>query len=361
MRAFEQLTAFNKKNSEAKGVYRYMQEQHLKGNYEAGIFCPRDALEEMTPSIENVFLDKKYIELKSQGHLAAVNNNYETMNNEYLEYKTCVHVFGTWRNTLGIYRIDPEIFEQSRLGHIPLDTPTSIFARLPDWCVYIEHPPVHLHTHEDGREAMLVGFWALFDTEKSEDGSGRKKFLNIVYDVTNREDTVFDSFFAIKVWIDDDLTVKQSMRVGIGKGKEDMAEDEEILKPSSKDVEKDGELSMLVILSLLLWLCAEEPDISNIQGEPTTPENMRLPKYTRHKKTGAFVPPSQPTVYDVGKRLGGEVRAFNKEYGDSDGRISSRKRPHIRRGHWHGVWRGIGQDKQFSVYWQPAIFVNTTF
>ena len=113
------------------------------------------------------------------------------------------------------------------------------------------------------------------------------------------------------------------------------------------------------LLSLLLWLCAEEPDISNIKGEPVTPEQMRIPKYGRNKKTGAFVPPSQPIIYEVGKRLGGEVRQFNKEYGRSDGRTSSRKRPHIRRGHWHGVWKGVGQDRQFSVYWQPAIFVNT--
>ena len=122
----------------------------------------------------------------------------------------------------------------------------------------------------------------------------------------------------------------------------------------------EQELAILKFaLSLLLWLCAEEPDITSIAGEPVTGEQLRLPKYGRNKKTGAFVPPSQPHIYDIGKRLGGEVRDFNKRNGAPDARISSRKRPHIRRGHWHGVWTGTGQNKEFKVYWQPAIFVNS--
>ena len=48
----------------------------------------------------------------------------------------------------------------------------------------------------------------------------------------------------------------------------------------------------------------------------------------------------------------------DERLGSGDSRISSRKRPHIRRGHWHGVWSGTGQNKEFKIYWQPAIFVN---
>ena len=61
------------------------------------------------------------------------------------------------------------------------------------------------------------------------------------------------------------------------------------------------------------------------------------------KKTGVFIPPDKPTIYDIGKRLGGEIRTFNERLDSGDSRISSRKRPHIRRGHW-----------------QSAIFVNAS-
>ena len=68
--------------------------------------------------------------------------------------------------------------------------------------------------------------------------------------------------------------------------------------------------------------------------------------------------PETKEVYEIGKRLGGEIRTFNERITSGDSRISSRKRPHIRRGHWHGVWAGVGQNKEFKIYWQPAIFVN---
>lgn len=127
---------------------------------------------------------------------------------------------------------------------------------------------------------------------------------------------------------------------------------------NAKYVKTDVDM-LRIVLSCLLWLCAEEPDISNIIGEPINKDALRMPKYRINKKTGAFVPPEKPILYQIGSRLGGEIRTFNERIGSGDNRISARKRPHIRRGHWHGVWGGTGQNKQFKIYWQPAIFVNS--
>ena len=68
--------------------------------------------------------------------------------------------------------------------------------------------------------------------------------------------------------------------------------------------------------------------------------------------------PTAPTFIQIGKRLGGKIRSYNERIGQSDSRVSNRKRPHIRRGHWHGYWHGTGQDKEFKIKWQPAIFVR---
>lgn len=91
-------------------------------------------------------------------------------------------------------------------------------------------------------------------------------------------------------------------------------------------------------------------------AEAQTAAGVKLP--AADKKTGVFIPPNRPIIYNIGKRLGGEIRTFNDKIAATDSRISNRKRPHIRRGHWHGVWSGTGQNKEFKIYWQPAIFVN---
>lgn len=63
-------------------------------------------------------------------------------------------------------------------------------------------------------------------------------------------------------------------------------------------------------------------------------EQLFKPKYTIHKKTGAFVPPSQPTVFNLGKRLGAEIRSYQEIIKkDLIDRPRAAVRPHIRRGH----------------------------
>ena len=344
MEGFEELIGFNKRYPYSKDVYRQMQHWFITNNPDDGMFFPSSELHELKPNITTQFI---------QSNLAR-NQDREVLNTEFNSYCWSLHTFGAWRNTLGIYRIDPDIFEQVTTSPIPADTPTTIFTRLPEWCVYLDIPHKLMHVHDDGTRSMMSGFWALFDTVEMAGKTMRT--LNILFNVSNRENSPFNKIQPVKIIIEEGMTVETSVLAMYTKYKTlDSMNDEDKKESLKNDIE-----GATTLLSLLLWLCAEEPDISNINGEPVTPEQMRLPKYSRNKKTGVFVPPSHPTIYEIGKRLGGEVRQFNKEHGHSDSRASSRKRPHIRRGHWHGVWKGVGQDKQFSIYWQPAIFVNTT-
>ena len=119
-------------------------------------------------------------------------------------------------------------------------------------------------------------------------------------------------------------------------------------------------LALYTYLPMLLWLCAEEPDITNMMGEPLTTEQVRQPKY-QQKKSGQFIPPNSPRIYKLGQRLGGEIREFKEQIAQSeDTRKGIAKRPHIRKGHWHGYWHGSGQDKQFVPKWLSAMFVNAS-
>ena len=346
MQPFDRMNEFNKKNPEAKDVYKKMQQWHLKNKPDNGMFCPSSEISLMSQSLLNKIAVKKMVIKSNLGKLPE--NEADDMC-ELVDYFWSLSVFGTWRNTLGVYSIDPDVLQQIIKSPIPDDTPTSIFSRLPEWCVYVKLLSDEDLAYVNDGEPSLLGFWASIDTEFFD--NKKKDVLNLFFNI--HPITPDRGMQALQILLEDGVTVAQAVRkkyhvaprlkLGID------GEDETI---DIKIVTK--------LLSLLLWLCAEEPDITNIAGEPVSGTELRQPKYRRNKKTGAFIPPNQPITYTLGKRLGGEVRAFNEKYGKPDARISSRKRPHIRRGHWHGVWRGTGQNKSFHVYWQPAVFVNAT-
>ena len=327
MKPFEKMTAFNKANPESKEVYRKMQQWHLKNDNQNNIFCPTI---ELTGYSQRLLLE--FGRSKDISQLSYVSYKYA---NE-------LQVFGTWRNTLGVYRIDDDVIGDVMKSLIPNDTPVSIFERLPEWCVYYDLS--NFGKSEDG--VALQGFWALFDLMYI--NNRYERILKIMVDFG---DAAADVAAIIELPIDNNKTVEQSIN--------DLYKSDENIDPFIANAYAKADVAMLkVILSALLWLCAEEPDISNILGEPVNKDQLRLPKYRVNKKTGVFIPPDKPIIYDIGKRLGGEIRTFNERITGGDSRISSRKRPHIRRGHWHGVWAGVGQNKEFKIYWQPAIFVN---
>lgn len=349
--AFQKMLDFNKKFKDASPAYKTMQAWQLKNSKDCqGIFCPSSFLYNCSPRMMLAYA-QGYTQLTDY-HLMSK----QTKNT--IEWFWGVHLFGAWRNTLSIYQIDDDIVDSVIESTIPDDTPTSIFNTLPEWCVYFDlsnaKTKIILDTkHSDPTE--ILGFWALYDKY-----SRQPKALHIVPHLAGVSNSIYDTLQPLSLILDDNATVAKQA--------------EQALKTMSEHADKNGKKmdSLLVLhnatadnkiliklLSCLLWLCAETPDISNIVGEPLAKDRLRLPKYRQNKKTGAFIVPSAPTFYSIGKRLGGEIRTFNERINAGDDRISSRKRPHIRRGHWHGHWRGTGQAKEFFVKWQPAVFVNS--
>ena len=344
MNAFDKMTAFNKASPEAKEVYRKMQQWQVLNKPENGVFCPSSQLYPMSIKLMQA-VASGLINKRSYA-------DFTEQDMQTLQLFWGLHLFGAWRNTLGIYRIDKDILSDIVKSTIPNDTPSSIFSRLPEWCVYVELPHDYdVNITTDAYNSRLLGFWALFDYQNV--SSKPRLALNLVPNLKQMVNATFDQYQPIQLFIDDNLTVEQSINDWY----------QQVYNSSmdgiTANIASNLDLKFAkTLLSSLLFLCAEEPDISNIQGEPVNKDALRLPKYRINKKTGVFIPPDKPIIYDIGKRLGGEIRTFNDKIATGDSRISSRKRPHIRRGHWHGVWSGTGQNKQFKIYWQPAIFVN---
>lgn len=309
------MNAFNKAFTNSKACYKKMQAWYL-ANKPGHTFFPMQytlTLDERLAVAYELQNDKEDAQIIS------------TLSRLYL--------YGTWRNTLGIYQLDDEIIKDCK--ELPDDTPTSIFYNLPDWCVYVDISSAQIATVDGNTAKHIKGFWAIYDV--IEIRNVQHDVLNFIVD-TGLDDNIYTPHPFI---LHHDMTVEQSLSY-------------------ASELLGDDETNALIkgLLPYLLWLCVAEPDIT-YKGLPVSREQLTKPKHAINKKTGAFVPPSEPFIYKIGERLGGEVRRY-KSLIDDDKKQNRphTKRPHIRRGHWHGYWYGTGQAKEFKVRWQPAIFVK---
>lgn len=308
------MNAFNKAFANAKDCYKKMQAWHLSNKPKHAFFPMQNTL-----TLDNGL---------------AVAYELQGENEQLLSTLSRLYLYGTWRNTLSIYQLNEEIIKDCK--EIPDDTPTSIFFNLPDWCVYVDISAARIATTDDGVAKHLKGFWAIYDIVEMDGFS---------HDALN---------FIIDTDTDDNIYVPQTFILSSGQSVA------EVLDYGASLFDDDTSNTLIKgLLPYLLWLCVAEPDIT-YKGLPVSREELTRPKHSINKKTGAFVTPSEPFIYQIGERLGSEVRRYQSIIdGEQKRNRPHTKRPHIRRGHWHGYWQGTGQAKEFRVRWQPAVFVNS--
>lgn len=111
------------------------------------------------------------------------------------------------------------------------------------------------------------------------------------------------------------------------------------------------------LLSLLLWICSDAPEIDS-EREPGTSPSFPGPK----KVMGAWriFPAGREKVWTVGRTTGEQLRkaASSHAVGAPTGR---HVRPHLRRGHWHGYWQGPRNsvtERRFVYRFLSPILVN---
>lgn len=350
--AFNKMIEFNRNYKDTKRIYRAMQDYYITRQQSSAVFFPSSELYPIAP----IFL----LERERGGLGNKIVNQMDERQISLLTYYWGLHVFGTWRNTLGVYRIDDDIFGDVMKSPIPTSTPSIIFKRLPDWCVYMQMPDDTVFIKsQNGTDVVCDGFWALIDYDYDVHTDEPYLVLNIVLNSKDKTNTAYDTYQPMRILLDESLTVSEAFeQLFIQDFNHKNARH---AKQAQKDMIATKEL-LMKLLSALLWLCVEEPDISNIKGEPITREQIKSTGSQVNKKTGRFVPPPTPNIRFLGSRLGGEVREYRqwvaKGKPSGEQSISYKVRPHIRSGHFHGFWKGTGQNKHFDVKWQYACFVN---
>lgn len=243
---------------------------------------------------------------------------------------------GSWRYSQGVYRFDPDTFAALADTTVKGEIPSDVLLRLPEWCVYIEMP-------EDYRwfEKRLYGFWAHLE----QDTNTNRNELRFLLDT---ETELKPHILHIGPW-----STTEAIDRWFSEAKR-QAGQAKVLIPVSSEIGVSVEIiakSINPLVSLVLYLCSEEPEIV----DPKVPEAK--PHYPRPKKVKSgwrLFPPDKPKMWTVGEKTGTQLRHANAT--EPSGRTV---KPHLRRAHWHGFWRGPKTgERQFHYKWLSPIIVG---
>lgn len=245
----------------------------------------------------------------------------------------------SWRATQGIYRIDPEIYaslvDTDVSGSIPSDT----FLRMPEYCLYVETPGFS-YTKISGEVQTVYGFFAKLDPEMK---TGQP-WLAFLLDCKSGIDS-------ISVRLESNKSLSECIDAAIGVAS---ARDGRDLK-ADEAAKRNMSALLTPLVNIVLYICTQANDITGNQGKPSFPVAQQT------KLGPIFLPPTAPKVWDVGVRIGAELKAARLRSNSSQegGHTGNSVRPHIRRAHWHGFWVGPQDgERSFDLRWLPPIAVN---
>lgn len=262
-----------------------------------------------------------------------------------------------WRYSRSVYRFDPDVYRELVETPFSGEIPQEVLLRLPEWSVYVEM-----------QEETVSGFFASLDYVSPE----RAELLFVFceeesltpFNIRLSSGTIENSFAQ---------TLKEFEPL-VGDNNELKADYTKVLGPNSSHVKFDGgvdgvrkeltevlgeDLSLVKkALSLILYICSDEAEIRDRDAPDWEPGYPR-PKMTKGQER--LFPADRNRIVDVGRELGAMLRegAAHGEPGAPTGRTV---RPHLRRGHWHGFWRGPRKEnrdlQKFVLKWLPPIYVH---
>lgn len=244
-----------------------------------------------------------------------------------------------WRVTQGIYAFDPALL--GTLWAQPLEeaVPVDVLLQLPEWCVYISTPD----TRYFGQR--LYGFFAHLEW----DTQTQRRELRLVWDTDH-------GLEALPILLDLPPGVRPSAAWPPGSLAAMFQHllDEQHL-PATSAVVAEWIRQVAGAVHCVLYLCAQNRDITDRHGRPYTP-HQPAPLVSRR---GPFTPPApDPRTWQVGWRVGAALAHATEPSGGDAGGAHARPRPHIRRAHWHTFWTGPRDGTQTPVvHWLPPTMI----
>lgn len=245
----------------------------------------------------------------------------------------------TWRQTRTIYRLDPDLFAALLDTDLRDKLPAQAFQRLPEWGVYVTFPPI---TNEMSGDVHGMFAWLNYDLTVNrpelhllaDHGDGQLLPITLYLDRPTIGESLLDmtaSMLANLVeptGLHDIRTGGDPAVVQVWRDRAEQARGELMVNPVAA---MEGLRPVVdAMLSALLYLCADEPDIIDPDEPPETAAWTPRPPYgsTRVK------------LWEVGYRVGSTIRAGADRDRNAPTARHAGPRPHVRRAHWHHYWTG---------------------
>lgn len=243
-----------------------------------------------------------------------------------------------WRITQGIYRFDPDLLLGLMATPVEGNLPHDVLFRLPEWCIYIETP----NTKWLGD--TLYGYFVHLEYDVND---GRTE-LRLLLDTD-------EQLFPVPLHLGD-WTLAESIKRFIDESIKQRTQNALWLPAFEMNAEQQREFKESIdpLISLVLYICSTNADIGDGGKRPHNP----TPRKT--KRGPRIFPANQSTVWNVGVRVGAALRrAATRQASSAGGGTHASPRPHIRRAHWHGYWRGPRDgERQFILHWLSPIPVG---
>jgi hypothetical protein len=260
-----------------------------------------------------------------------------------------IAALAAWRMTQGIYRYDPALYAALVDTPIAGDIPAQVLQRMPEWCVYIATPDMAIATTSG--DAPLRGVYAWLDHARGADHD----LLVLVCDAEGPRLT--------PTHIPLVGSLGEACEATLAEWRDAYARGNATQLPR-KDWADQVQRTIPPILSLLLYLCSQSPDLTR-RGKPDLPAN---PEPVRTRRTGwRLFAADGPREWDVGVRIGAALRAaYAREETGGEASASGRHvRPHVRRAHWHTILSGArlrndgtpipSAERRAELRWMPPI------
>ena len=233
---------------------------------------------------------------------------------------------GTWQYSKGIYTFDPDLLLALSESAIDGNIPADILTRIPEHCVYIDACGGFFAQllYDPDLHCPLLGLY----------GAEQVVFVPLIHGPL---DEALDKYRKLpRFQNDEDI---------IGKFTDEIAAQERDFAEKC--------------LNLILYLCSSEPDITT----------DRQPGYSRYrsepvktKKGLRLFPADRVHNHTVGASVGAQLRRVT----DTGAEVApieyqgGTKRAHLRRGHWHGYWKGSrkAEDREFIFHWIPPLIAG---
>jgi hypothetical protein len=199
---------------------------------------------------------------------------------------TRLAAIGTWRYTRGIYRFYPDVSDAVMSAKISSGLSSEVFFRLPEWCVYIEMP------EREWGGMSLHGFFAHMEWDTEE---GRAT-LRLLLDCE-------EGLYPYPVRLDADAldvavsrATKAARMQSMGGGRFSGT------SPGNASASMADSLEPLV--SLVLYLCGEDADISEQGGKALNSPILEANNENEWLEANFGYPQETVRRWQVGKRMG---------------------------------------------------------